>query len=212
MLPVVPVVFSGCCAVAWRAAVAALLFAVGGCAKRAPDAGPTPVEEPPTETRREVIRGGASLAGIVEYHPTANRARVIDFRASAPALWPRVIAAYQAVGLPLGEIDTQAWTLGTSSVRVVGQIAGTPASEYLDCGSGALGVQAANTYVITFRATTELRPAPAGNEPYTTVRTLVAGVAKANTTQGDPVTCVSTGRLETRLVRLIDPASVPRNP
>jgi hypothetical protein len=184
---------------------------LAGCARSAPDQGPTPVEEPPTETRREVIRGGASLAGIVEYHPTANRARVIEFRATPAALWPRVIAAYQAVGIPLGEVDTQAWTLGTNSVRVIGRLGGTRISDYLDCGPGPLGSRAADTYVVTFRATTELKPATAGTAPYTTVRSLVAGVAKANATQGDPVDCVSTGRLETRLVRLIDPAA-PTSP
>ncbi len=174
----------------------------------APNAGPTPVEEPSTETRREVIRGGSGLASVIEYHPPSNRARVIDLRASADSLWPRVLAAYQSIGLPLGEIDSQQHTVGTSSVRVVGRLGDTRLGEYLDCGPGVLGSRAADTYVVTMRVTTELKPVAPAPSPSTTVRTVVGGVAKANATQGDQVDCVSTGALETRLVRLVAPKPV----
>lgn len=182
------------------------LLALGACAPP-PATGPTPVEEAPNEVRREVIRGGANEAGIVEYHPTTNKARVIDFRGTPDALWPRVLAAYQTLGLPLGEVDTRAHTAGTSSVRAVGRFAGAPISNFLDCGANALGTPAADTYVVTLQVATELRPSPVTTGT-TTVRTLVSAVGKANGTQGDPVDCVSTGALETRLVRLVDPAAV----
>lgn len=180
----------------------ATALAVVGCAPT-PNPGPTPVEEQTAEVRREVIRG-EGRAGLVEYHPTANRARVIDLRASPDSLWPRVLAAYQTLGLPIGEIDTRARLVGTSSVRTLGRLGGARLGDYLDCGASALGARAADTYVVVLRVTTELKPV-AADPPSTTVRTLVAAVAKANGTQGDPVDCVSTGALETRLVRLVSP-------
>lgn len=190
------------------------LLGLTGCAS-APPPGPTPVEEPPAELRRDVIRGGAGQAGIVEFHPPPNRARVLEFTATPDSLWPRVLVAYQALGLPLGEIDTNARTVGTSSQRLLGRLGGVRLSQYLDCGPGALGTSAADAYVVTLRATTSLSAAPAAGPAAvgrTTVRTLLTAVAKANATQGDAVDCVSTGALETRLVRLIDPAARPAAP
>jgi hypothetical protein len=181
-----------------RLALAAL---AGACAPAA-NAGPTPVAEDVAEARREVLRGGTG--GVYEYHPDANRARVIDLSTPIDSLWPRLMAAYDRLGLPLGEVDTGARTLGTSSVRVVGRLGGTPLSEYLDCGPGPLGSRAADSYAVTLRAVTELHPVDSANVSRgTTVRTLLEAKAKANSTQGDPVTCVSTGRLETRVVRLM---------
>lgn len=197
--------------------IACAACAVVGCAST-PSGGPTPVEDAPEATRTESLRATQGQ-GLVAYHPTPNRARIIDFPASAEALWPRVIGAYERVGIPLGEVDGKARTLGTSSVRVLGRLGDTRVGEYIDCGAGPLGMRLTDTYIVLLRAVTELRP-PAGSRAaappgqaslrrpeYTTVRTLVTATAKPNSTQGDPVDCVSTGRLETRLARLIDPAS-----
>lgn len=195
-----------------------LLAALAGLSacKSVPNAGPTPLEDRPEATRTESLRATQGQ-GLVAYHPTPNRARIIDFAASADSLWPRAISAYERLGLPLGEVDTRARTLGTSSVRVVGRLGDTRVGEYVDCGAGPLGARLADTYIVTLRAVTELRaqgdtsaaraPVVAGQRRFTTVRTLVTATAKPNSTQGDPVDCISTGRLETRLVRLIDPAA-----
>jgi hypothetical protein len=226
-----------------RAARRALVSAVAGaaaagaCAPAATNQGPTPTEEAPLATRREVLRGGGP--GMMEYHPDPNRARVIDLRVPPDTLWPRVIAAYERLGLPLGEVDRAAGSLGTSSVRAVGRLGGTPLGEYVDCGSAPLGTRAADTYIVYLRVVSQLLPQGAGAAPaggssavaaaaavapaaaragapagapaaVTTLRTLVTASAKANATQGDPVDCISTGRLETRLVRLVAPAPARR--
>ncbi len=198
---------------------AAGVAAAAACATPAATQGPTPTEEAPVAIRREVLRGGGP--GIMEYHPDPNRARVVDLRVAPDTLWPRVLAAYERLGLPLGEVDVAARTLGTSSVRAVGRLGSVPLGEYIDCGAAPLGTRAADSYIVYLRVTSELRPqgaaapaatsAPAatpaaGAGAVTTLRTLVSASAKANATQGDPVDCISTGRLETRLARLVAPA------
>jgi hypothetical protein len=203
---------------------AAAVVAAAACAPPAAHQGPTPTEEAPVAIRREVLRGGGP--GIMEYHPDPNRARVVDLRVAPDTLWPRVLAAYERLGLPLGEVDVAARTLGTSSVRAVGRLGSVPLGEYIDCGAAPLGTRAADSYIVYLRVTSELRPQGAAAAPVatsapaatpaatpaagagavTTLRTLVSASAKANATQGDPVDCISTGRLETRLARLVAPA------
>ncbi|MDQ6925261.1 MAG: hypothetical protein M3154_03380 [Candidatus Eremiobacteraeota bacterium] len=140
---------------------------------------------------------------MIEYHPNATTGWVVDVPGQPATFWPRVIAAYDRLGIPVGETDTKAYLLGTSSIRVTSRLGGTRLSEYLDCGSGPIGNPAADAYVVTLRATTELKPGSQVSAPFTTIRTLLSATAKPNTTQGDPVVCASTGLLETRIARLI---------
>ncbi len=136
--------------------IAAIVAAAAACASPAANQGPTPTEEAPVAIRREVLRGGGP--GMMEYHPDPNRARVVDLRVAPDTLWPRVLAAYERLGLPLGEVDVAARTLGTSSVRAVGRLGNVPLGEYVDCGAAPLGTRAADSYIVYLRVTSELRP------------------------------------------------------
>lgn len=109
-------------------------------------------------------------------------------------LWSKVPAAYDALGVPITEINGDARALGAVEARVRGRIGGEPVSRYVRCGSTMTG-EVADQYEVYLTAITQVESvdADAGSS---VVSSHVEAVAQG-ASSGNTVRCATRGRLET---------------
>lgn len=176
-----------------KAMIGVLLAGTMACAAREP----MPATRGPVEER--ITIAGADGAVYTDVRLTRNDyiARdVID--APVDAVWNALPAAYEAVGLPIPQLDRTngvAVLEGHITRRHVGD---ERMSSLIDCGRGMAGPYA-DTYRIRLNVTTELRPDNDG----TYVFTRVTAIGGNTTGTGGDVECVSRGRLEVLIAEAI---------
>lgn len=172
-----------------------LLLAACGPATSTPDTAPRPAGTFRVETAQ-----GAMESRI---DPTAARARTTQVPVASAQLWAAFPAAYAALGLPAGQGGEAHGASVVGPFQLTRQLGRVPLSRYLDCGS-TLTHPKADAYTVTLHITTGLEPAGAG---VTNVGTLVQASARPRDTAGNPVSCISTGRLERRLAEELQRAA-----
>ena len=126
--------------------------------------------------------------------------RIIPTRDQAPgtpaALWPALARTYTDLGIGIAHLDTTDFVIGNPQHPARLQLAGQRLSYWVDCGQNSTGVPLTDRYTVNLQVFTQLLPSATGSE----VRSVVIGRA-TNPTSNDPgVECVSTGRLEKRIV------------
>lgn len=110
-------------------------------------------------------------------------------------------AAYAKLGIPtIAVVDNAGgvYTVGVRNMHARGSLAGTHLSRYIDCGSGAMRIPA-DSYDVTFSATTYVVPNGAGS----TLHTLVMADARDPGDNRPAVHCSSTGQFERQLADLV---------
>ncbi|MBW3656804.1 MAG: hypothetical protein KY444_11945 [Gemmatimonadetes bacterium] len=140
------------------------------------------------------------VGGAFETLVLTTNVRVIPTRDQAvgtPAdLWPALARTYTDLGIGIAHVDSARFLLGNPQHPARLQLAGQRLSHWLDCGQNATGVPLSDRYPVSMQVFTQLIPSGTGSE----VRSVVTGRATNPTTNDPPVECVSTGRLEKRIV------------
>lgn len=110
-------------------------------------------------------------------------------------------AVYDELKLPLTQRHDAQRQLGAQGRRVRGSIGGTRMSLLFNCGAGVTGGDAADSYELTIDVVSQVLPGETPSEA--TLRTMASGIAKPVMTSGEPVRCVSTGRLEEKIAEAV---------
>ena len=161
------------------------------CAVIAPAAkSQTPVSAP-------VASAPSSTATIAEAPVVNGRA---DLQAPIDKVWDALPAAYRSLSIPITVNVPANHVIGTERMRTHRYLGDVRLSKFLSCGETA-GGQNADTYDVNLSMVTQLQPNAAGG---TTVMTAVSAAAKPGNVAGQYASCMSTGQLETRLVRFIE--------
>lgn len=108
-------------------------------------------------------------------------------------------AVLESLGFTLSALDEEGTRLRSEPLTVNRRLAGRPVSEYLDCGRNPIGAQNANTQSVEIFLDLELN----GGEQGTNVTTRIEAVATPRTSGGGRNHCVTTGKLEQRIVEAV---------
>lgn len=145
------------------------------------------------------IAGTHGMISRPEAHATSiqyfeDASLVVDTVGAPPAqVWPHLVLAYRALGIPITTLDSTTATVGAVRVPVRQKLGGHQISHYLSCGSTITGQLMADAYRVSMTAVTQLRPTSNG----TAVRTSVSATAQDQSgNSSDPVQCGSTGAME----------------
>lgn len=172
-----------------RAPLAFILFTLVGVSCATSTAG-----TPASETVRVMGAGGAMTA---EIHP-GDQLRGGDVPVPIDRAWTAVRAVYDSLHLTVAGYDAAAHTIESPTLRLRRRLGDTPLSRYLNCGN-AQGVSGADTYEVQLAVRTTLRVSESGA---TSVLSYVNAEARPITISGDYARCISTGKLEARVVEL----------
>jgi hypothetical protein len=123
-----------------------------------------------------------------------------DLQAPLDKVWDALPAAYASLSIPITVNEPANHVIGAERMRTHHYLGDVRLSKLLDCGETAGGLNA-DTYEVNLSVLTQLQPTASGG---TTVTTKVDAAAKPASTAGQYNSCVSTGQLETRLVRFIE--------
>lgn len=169
-----------------KAIIGVLLVGIAACAAREP----APATRGPVEERVTITGADGAVRGDVRLTRQDYIARDV-VEAPIDAVWNALPAAYEAVGLPLPQLDRANGVAILDGHVARRQVGDARMSSLVDCGGGMAGPYA-DTYRIRLNVTTELRPDTEGTYVFTRV-TAIGG--NTSGTGGD-VECVSRGRLE----------------
>ncbi|MDF1501984.1 hypothetical protein [Roseisolibacter sp. H3M3-2] len=172
----------------------ALLAAACASSGRAAASGDAEV----VQTTRPVETGGTGsgvpaslLRGVTE-----DFVRKTTVEAPPEAVWGALTAVYEEFKLPINTRVDAERRLGTAAGRFRERVAGERAARIVSCGTAADGREAADSYELSLDIATTVAAATDGASE---LRTVVSGFAKPIFTNGEPVRCASTGRLEERI-------------
>lgn len=141
-------------------------------------------------------RVGARMGSLPEFK-SAQRSTV---RLPIAAAWTSLTRAYETLGIPLTMMTPTTNSLGNEGMRRTHNLAGTPLSTFLDCGSGTGGGPNADMYAVTMSVVSQLQVV---SDTSTEVATMVQATAAPLSFGSPEVTCSTTGSLEQRIVALI---------
>jgi hypothetical protein len=126
----------------------------------------------------------------------ADRPATALVAAPPSKVWKAAALAYYGdLGVEVKTADSESGLVGNRQFSRVRQLAGKPMATYVDCGSDIRGVTA-NSYRITMSLLSTATPDPAGG---TRLETRLTAEGQPLGVSGDPVHCISTGRLEQRI-------------
>ena len=158
---------------------------------------PRTIETSPGPAQTTRISGVQSAPTAVRTNPTVTRGTVM-VDASPASTFKALIAAYDSVGIPVGNSAQGEGVIGNLGFKVRRRLKDAPLSRYLNCGTTQVAPNA-ESYEITLSVATQLQPVPGGTRAVTTVEAVGKPIAFA----GSQVTCMSTGRLEALIGELI---------
>ncbi|MGH7652398.1 MAG: hypothetical protein ACREMS_11235 [Gemmatimonadaceae bacterium] len=141
--------------------------------------------------------GSAQTPQTTEAPVVSGRA---DLQAPLDKVWAALPAAYASLSIPITVNEPANRVIGTEGMRTHHYLGDARLSKFLNCGE-IEGTLNADTYDVNLSMLTQLQPNAAGG---TTVTTKVDAAAKPGSTAGQYNGCISTGQLETRLVRFIE--------
>jgi hypothetical protein len=119
--------------------------------------------------------------------------------ASLNSAWNSIAPVYEALGIPLEYADLRTHRTGNTRFVVSRQLAGQPMSKMLRCGEGITGALA-DSYRIQMSIWTELKSIDAEN---TAVFTRIEAKGSSVSGTGSTVNCITTGMLESAIVKLL---------
>lgn len=120
--------------------------------------------------------------------------------ASRDAVWAKLPAAYESLGLPLTVKDDATYRLGNEQVKVRRVLKGVPARSIVDCGSDLNG-EKAETYEI--KITIETTVAATRSADTSEVTTTLSAFGRSPSFNNGDVQCGTKGELESRILRYV---------
>lgn len=164
-----------------------------GCAPAVPGGAST---APGPDVRLNAPQGSEVLSiGATVVRGVANLQDPID------KVWAALPVAYDSLAIPLTVLDATNHVIGNEGLKLRRRLGRVRLSEFLNCGNGE-GGPSADSYDVNLSVVTKLQPNSNGG---TTATITVDGVAKPAEFSGDYIKCATTGALETRLVKLVQP-------
>lgn len=153
-------------------------------------------QTPTTQSSIPLTTGSSSSKRL----NTSDEARATTIEQPVDRVWAAIKQAYADLKLPTTTLVDAEHRVGYAAQRLRGKLAGDRLGKLVDCGRSLDGRDAADSYEVTLDLETVVTPAPNASTPNaSTVYTAVSGSANPVFTSGDPVRCVSTGRLEDRI-------------
>ncbi len=126
-----------------------------------------------------------------------DRAAESEVPATADRVFAVLSRVYEQVGLKVNTAVSDSRTIGVSAARTR-RVGKEPLSRYLSCGTDVTGTSLADSYSVTLTVLSRVTPAgPAAS----LLSTRVSATAAPMATSGNPVTCESTGALESLIAR-----------
>jgi hypothetical protein len=120
--------------------------------------------------------------------------------ASREAVWARLPAAYESLGLPVSVKDDARFRIGNDQLKVRRAINGVQMRSIVDCGSDLNG-EKADTYDI--KLTIETTVAPGAAADASEITTTVSGLGRSPSFGNSEVNCSTKGELERRILRYL---------
>ncbi|HEX5581600.1 MAG TPA: hypothetical protein VFX39_08495 [Gemmatimonadaceae bacterium] len=154
----------------------------------------------PTPVRVDAPSGRVVDMSITQSDPTKR----FSLEATPDAVWAVLPAVYAELHIPVTTLVASSRRIGNSSYRVRRQLGGQRMSRFLACGE-RLGLEVADTDDITLHVETVVAPGDSG----AALTTLVVGSARPVGVAGHPINCATTGRLEQRIIALVQ-AKLPK--
>ena len=136
--------------------------------------------------------------GSLSIRPT-DGARVTALPFSADRVWSVLPAVYDALGIPITELDQGKKFIGNSGMRVHKHLNKTPLTTFLDCGN-AQGFPSAETYDISMSVATQVEAAKDGGA---LIGTLVQATGRPMAFAGATVKCTSKAELEMAIANAV---------
>ncbi len=121
-------------------------------------------------------------------------------RASREAVWAKLPAAYEWLGVPLTDRDETAFRLGNLQLKARRALNGLPLRSIVDCGSDLNG-EKAETYDI--RLTLETTVASTSSPDVAELTTMVTAVGRSPNFNNGEINCSTKGELERRILRFV---------
>jgi hypothetical protein len=141
--------------------------------------------------------GGSAMPGmrIVD----VNTGQKTTFAATRDAVWARVIAAYDTLGLPISFKDDARYSIGNDQIKARRAIRKVQLRDAVDCGSDLNG-EKAETYEIRLSIQTAVAAMPDGSSELTTT---VSSVGKSPTFSNSEINCPTKGAFEREIVKFV---------
>ena len=144
---------------------------------------------------------GATIGGTSGMTMAAGSSgQTVHVGASRDAVWAKLPAAYESLGLPLGFREDARYRLGNDQIKARRALNGVQMRSILDCGSDLNG-EKAETYDI--KLTIETSIAQASTADAADVTTIVSGLARSPNFGGNDISCSTKGELERRILRFV---------
>lgn len=154
------------------------------------------------EQSTRVVTPGVSTSSIVQTRTvTEDVVRASTLAVAPERVWEALPAVYADLKLPVTLQSQGDRQLGSQGRRVRGSLGGTRMSLMFSCGPAAGGGEAADSYELTVDLVSQVATGPTTGEAV--LRTFATAVAKPMMTSGEPVRCVSTGRLEEKVTEAV---------
>lgn len=143
----------------------------------------------------------SDIAGGLDYFEVTNQPAVRETVIPGTPLdvWSTLSSVFETLEIEVTTVDLGSLLIGNSGYRAR-RIEGRRLSTYLECGTG-IGRPNADQYEVTLQLMVQLENGPNGD---TIVRTLLDAYAKSRSVSGNSIHCSSRGRLEPRIVELIN--------
>ena len=155
----------------------------------------------PTEATPVTITPMTPVDGVTVEVARSKMMNHFDFEVPVEKLWTAMMETHAAIGIPISTADQRKGTAMFMVQNRYRRIMDRPASSYLDCGTGPTGLKA-DSYRLLIRVHHTL--VPVGDDKSRSLLTTVVEYFATNPgVSGDPVSCVSNGRLERDIAALI---------
>jgi hypothetical protein len=179
-----------------KAIVAAVsTITLAACSQSGSSAGAAPV--PVTVSAQQGGTTG-SMAGVqMMVGSVGQTARV---GASRDAVWAKLPAAYESLGLPLSFKEDARFRLGNDQIKARRALNGVQMRTIVDCGSDLNGEKAENYDI---RLTIETTVAQGSTADAAEVTTMVSALGRSPNFGNNDVPCTTKGELERRILRYV---------
>jgi hypothetical protein len=167
------------------------ILALTGCASAASTGRPpdNPARVMTTGTSADILIASDAEAGA------------LPLRASPEAAWIGLPGVFEALEIPVDQVDSRQKLLGNSAFTTRRRLGGQPLSTYLSCGSTLSG-PIANQYDVRLSVLSQILPSAGGDAR---IRTRVEATARSRDgASSSSVPCATTGGLETRIAELLN--------
>ena len=139
-----------------------------------------------------------SMSGVTMMVGSAGQTARVG--ASRDAVWAKLPAAYESLGLPISVKDDARFRIGNDQIKARRALNGVQMRTIVDCGSDLNGEKAENYDI---RLTIETTVAQGATADVAEVTTVVTGLGRSPNFGNNDVACTTKGELERRILRYV---------